>query len=421
MKSNKKSVFSIKPIICLMMLAVCVVVFSSVMVHAAGKKTVRVTSVEELVSAVNDSSVGTIIFRSETRDSVTIPSNKNAKSKKLVIDCRYANITNKAVFNYITIQGTKKFTEAVSGNTIEIALYNLSQLELSKKKKIKKLVLTSYNGFEGTDAYSVIRKGAKVKSIVYKTASKTVKMDKASKTLAFSEDAFEWGEPTEVVMKFDKSGRLVFRSEDYEDENENDTEYIYKYDKNGNMLDARGYVYYEGEDKNEVEVKTYTYDSKNRMTSAYDQSRYSAIVLISSYYYDKKGRLNRMVTEGSTIDGDKVDNSLDSVVEYFYDSKGRNIRYIVEDAEHVRTYEYEYNDFGYLVTEKEIDSEFPSECNLEVSTYDKSGNLVKTVYTTRSGEVTTAEYSYDELGEWEISVWVYPDGEEYVYYPGMAG
>ncbi|MGX8680250.1 MAG: hypothetical protein ACSW8B_02565, partial [bacterium] len=116
---------------------------------------------DELVEAINNANVGTIILRSETRDAITIASNENAKGKKIVIDVPYATVTNKAKFKYITVSGASMYKEAVSGNTIEIPTYYLANLELAKKKSIKKLVLTGYTGFEEIDMYSIVRKGAK--------------------------------------------------------------------------------------------------------------------------------------------------------------------------------------------------------------------------------------------------------------------
>ncbi|MCR5203912.1 MAG: hypothetical protein K6E47_02555 [Lachnospiraceae bacterium] len=421
MKKRKKSRFSIKPIICLFLLAVCIIITSAVTAHAAGKKTVRVTTQDELIAAINNSEVGTIIFRSETHDSVTIPSNKNAKSKKLEIYAYNSSVTNKAKYKYITIKSVMSYKEEVSGNTIEIPTYYLSQLELAKKKSIKKLVLTGFNGFEATDMYSVIRKGAKIKNIVYKNYNGTAKLDKSSRTLTFEADAFEWGEPTVVVMTFDKSGRMIGRTEDYESEYEHDAGYTYKYDKNGNLLEATGYAEYE-EGVTEVEARICTYDKKNRLTSSYTRGRYSAICSCVSYYYDSKGRLIRVASEGQTIDGDKFeDSNYNSIVEYAYDKKGRTVKRTVENAEYSETDEYEYNELGYLVTEKETNSNYPGKYALTTNTYDERGDQVKSVYMDRDGEISTSETVYDENGEWIESVWTYPDGEQYVYKPGMAG
>ena len=420
MKKKKKSSFSIKPIICLALLALCIIITSAVKGHAAGKKTVRVTTQAELTEAINNSNVGTIVLRSETYDSITIASNKNAKTKKLIVDASYAAITNKAKFKSITISRVKLYKEAVSGNTIEIPTYFLDSFELAKKKSVKKLILTGFSGFEATDMCCVVRKGAKIKNIVFKDYDGVVAMDKSTRTLTFQSDAFEWGEPTVVTMKFDKAGRMIFRSEDYEDENEYDTEYTYEYDKNGNMIEAKGYVYYDGE-KQEVEVRKNTYTSKNRLETSFVQGRYSALVFVTSYYYDSKGRVIRSASECSTIDGDKTSNEFDSIEEYTYDSKGRVSKMLSENAESSKTTVYEYNEKGYKLTEKETDSSNPGKYSLETNTYDKYGNNTKTVYENYDGEITTSESTYDEMGEWIESVWTYPDGEQYVSGPNMAG
>ena len=429
MKKQKKSSFSIKPIICLALLALCIIITSAVKGHAAGKKTVRVTTQDELVDAINNANVGTIILRSETRDAITIASNENAKGKKIVIDVPYATVTNKAKFKYITVSGASMYKEAVSGNTIEIPTYYLANLELAKKKSIKKLVLTGYTGFEEIDMYSIVRKGAKIKNIVFKNYAGTTAMDKSTRTLTFEEEAFEWCEPTVVTIKFDKSGRMIFRSEDYESEYENDTEYTYTYDKNGNMVEAIGYVYYD-EEKTDVESRNNTYDKKNRVKTSINRGRYSALVYSTSYEYDSKGRVLRSVTECSTIDGDKGDGTYDNKSEYTYDKKNRVTKMVYEytdsnsyddNVKIVTITEYEYNDKGFLTTEKSTDSSKPGQYSLNSYSYDKYGNNTKDVFRNYDGEISTNESSYNELGEWESSVWTYPNGEQYIYTPETAG
>ena len=410
---KRNSRFSIKPFICLLMLALTIIITASVTVHAAAKKTVRVTTQQELIDAINDSSVGTIVLKTETRDSITIPSNKNAKSKKLQVVAPYSVITNKAKFKSITLGSASLFKEAVSGNTIEVESFALSNLELAKKKSIKKLVITDYNGFEETSMYSVIRKGAKIKSIAYKDGKETVAMDKSSRTLSFHGEAYEWGEPVDVVITFDKSGRMLKRTETFE--YETDTEFTYKYDKNGNLLESRGYVFYEDNEDGkptEVEVNKYTYDSKNRKQTSSEQGRYSAIVTDSSFYYDGKGRLIRVASE---------DNMEDKFIrEYTYDSKGRVVKEIYENQEFSRSTEYEYNNKGYLTYEKYTDTDYEN-CATSVYEYDKYGNRVKDTNTGFYGDVSTYEYSYTEMGEWLSTTMTDPDGEQYVYDPNTAG
>ena len=412
MKKRSSSKFSIKPLICLFMLALTIIITASVTVHAAGKKTVRVTTQQELIDAINNSSVGTIVLRTETQDPITIPSNKNAKSKKLIVDANCSVITNKAKFKSISIEGASHFTEAVSGNTIEIPTYYLYKLELAKKKSIKKLVLTGYTGFEECNMFCTIRKGAKIKNIVVKSETDgTVAINKSTRTLSYHDEAFEWGEPADVVMTFDKSGRILNRTEDFD--YENDVKFTYKYDKNGNLLESRGYVYYEDSDEpNEAEVNIYTYDKKNRVKTASEQGRYSLIVTYTSFYYDGKGRLIREAGEDN--------NGGESIREYTYDSKGRLQKILYEDQNESSVTEYEYNDKGYVVSEKYTSTQYD---NYALSTYeyDKYGNCVKTINTDFYGGVSTSEVTYDELGNWIKSVWTTPDGEVYVSEPGMAG
>ena len=419
MNKQKKSGFFIKPAICLALLALCIITASAVKGHAAGKKTVRVTTQKELIEAINNPDAGTIILNSDTQDAITIPANKNAKTKKLEIAAPNSTITNKAKFKSIVLNSSLLYKEAVSGNTIEIATYNLSSLELAKKKSIKKLILTGYTGFEETKMYSIVRKGAKIKNIVFKNYNGTTAMDKSG-TLTFKEETFEWGEPTVVTIKFDKSGRMIFRSDDYESESERDTEYTYQYDKNGNLLEAKGYVYYE-EGKQEVEYTTNTYDKKNRLKTEISLGRYSALVYTTSYNYDSKGRLISSTTKCSTIDGDKGDGSFDSKSEYTYDKKNRVTKMVFENAESVVTSEYKYNNKGFLTSRKETDTGKPGQYYLETNTYDKYGNNTKSVFRNYEGEISTCESTYGEFGEWKESVWTYPNGEKYTYTPETAG
>ena len=405
-----------------LLLAVCVIISASVKSHAAGKKTVRVTSQEELVEAINNSKVGTIILRGQTCDKITIASNKKAKSKKLIVDASNAQIVNKAKFKSITINSAGKYTEAVSGNTIAIPTYCLSELELAKKKSIKKLILTDFNGFEETDMYCVIRKSAKIKNIVYKGSHGTFSLDKSTGTLSFEEDAFEWGEPAKVVISFDGSGRIVSRTEDFE--TENDSIYSYGYDKNGNLLEANGYVCYEeGEAASEVQSGAFKYDSKNRVIFSNVTGRYSAITTVTSYYYNSKGKLIRTASESSATDEIGIGEYVKSpeTTEYTYDSKGRLSKKTVENSEASTTIAYKYNDKGYVLTEKETDSLHPDGLALTTYTYDDYGNLIKNEYLNFDGTTSTYDMTYDELGEWVETTYTDSDGEKYTYSPYTAG
>ena len=69
---------------------------------AAEGNTVRVATQKELKKALKDSSVETIILRTNTYDSITI-SSKKAKNKKLIVDAYNSKITNKAKFKSITL------------------------------------------------------------------------------------------------------------------------------------------------------------------------------------------------------------------------------------------------------------------------------------------------------------------------------
>jgi len=106
-------------------------------VEAASGKTVRVATEKKLKSALKNPKVDTIVFRSSTYRAITIKSSK-AKAKKIVIDAPFAEITNTARFKKLELINAKKYTEAVSGNTIEV--YRSYVLEVAEGVKVKKLI-----------------------------------------------------------------------------------------------------------------------------------------------------------------------------------------------------------------------------------------------------------------------------------------
>ena len=130
-----------KTVICslLLVLSLIVPVFLSetVETEAASGKTIRVATEKKLKSALKNKKVDTVVFRSSTYKAITISSTK-AKAQKIVIDAPNAEITNTAKFKKVELIDAKKYTEAVSGNTIEA--YNGDVLVVAAGIKVKKLV-----------------------------------------------------------------------------------------------------------------------------------------------------------------------------------------------------------------------------------------------------------------------------------------
>ena len=93
--------------------------YSPEKISAADEKTVRVTTQKELNKALKDSSIDTVILRTDTYDSITI-SSKKAKKKKLIVDAPNSIIVNKAKFKSVVLENAEYYTEDVSGNNITI-------------------------------------------------------------------------------------------------------------------------------------------------------------------------------------------------------------------------------------------------------------------------------------------------------------
>jgi len=391
-----------------LIMALCMVIASFyVPSFAASKKTVRVATAKELKEAIADSKVGTVIFRSGTYDSITIAADANAKSKKLIIDAQNANIVNKAVFKKIEIQNVNSFKEAASGNTLEMGLYTAGALEVAKKKKVKKLILSDLSGYEGIDRYWTVRKSAKIKNIVFKFGNDTAKWDKTTGKLSFDICAFEWGEEGKAVMTLDSAGRMLSRSEDFQ--YENDAEYTFKYDKNGNMVNAVAKILADGE-MIVKGYKEYTYGSGNRLVSGKVLEELSPEPDITSYTYDKKGRV---ISEEFT-----GPNTGTGTTTYTYDSKGRLLTKVKEsDLENVFE-KYTYNENGWPLT---IEGKDNYNSFYEEDTYDDAGNMIKAVCTFDEEVTVTHFFTYDKKGNWTEQRTVYPDGTESFFHPGEAG
>ena len=71
-----------------------VIAINTIRVKADNGETVRVSTAKELKAAMKNAEVGTIIFRTKAYQTVTIKSDKAAKSKSLIIDAPNTSFTN---------------------------------------------------------------------------------------------------------------------------------------------------------------------------------------------------------------------------------------------------------------------------------------------------------------------------------------
>ena len=109
-------------------------------VQAASDDMKVVYTLKQLKKALKSKSGGSIVFRTEVNDSITIPSIKAAKNKDVYIVAPYLKIRNKSKFNSITLKSVASYTESVSGNTI--IWYNPFETDfvVTKGKTVNKLV-----------------------------------------------------------------------------------------------------------------------------------------------------------------------------------------------------------------------------------------------------------------------------------------
>ena len=101
-------------------IAGCIPAGREVRTIAAEKKAVTVKSVEALIKAMKDPNVVTIKFKSSKEISITIPSNKKAKNKKLSISASNAAVVNDAKFKSITLKSIGSYEENANGNSITV-------------------------------------------------------------------------------------------------------------------------------------------------------------------------------------------------------------------------------------------------------------------------------------------------------------
>ena len=406
-KNNTGKELIIKIMVCMLFFTFFAIVSNTITGHAAGKKEVRVFGIEGLVDAINNKSVGTIILRTDSYDDIVIPANKNAKSKKLIVEAKNCKITNKAVFKSIELQEINKYTEAVSGNVITINSKYLINLEISKKKSLKKLIISRFYGLDELECYMNLKKGAKIKNIECKFGDETYKWDKKTGELTFDYD-------TEILvyhveMQFDKSGRLLHRYI------KSDLTYGQEinciYDKNGNILEVNSIL-----DRTDIEYKEsikFSYDSKNRRTSYCVYYPYWNVPKrTEKYYYDSKDREIKVEVD----DLEYIDD-----IEKEYDSKGRLVKEIknrinisafeeTNGKKSTSTWEYKYDDYGFCVLDYYTSSDSPMYNSTKTYTYDENGDKTVEIFSWADGDGYTVYYEYDEMGIEQKSKMIRADG-----------
>ena len=357
-------------------------------IHAAEGKTVRVSTAKQLKKAMKNPDVGTIILRTEAYLTITVKPEEAAREKFLIIDSKNVDLKNKAVFSGIEIQAVNRYTESVSGNKIRITGYLDDQINgfiVSGKKQVKSLTLEySRNYYPGY----VVRKGAKIEELVLvmndQGAPAKLVLNAQNKTVTHNLKN-QYGYYEKYKITIDKKGRIshaVCESDGVEFA----YDYVYKYDKAGNLVSISGRSNEEGDF-----TDTYTYSDGNpvkRVLDDWDLFKYD-------YEYDSKGNLVHSVYFAEySMDG-QTSSSTD-VCEYKYDENNRLTykRKDNTDKDYFDEYSYTYDDKGFLT------EEYHNEYGLEffkTYTYNKYGDMTA-VKITSDGETVVNKLKYDKLG-----------------------
>lgn len=366
---------------CALVLVLFAVLFvSTVPAKADTGKTVRVSTVKELKSAMKKSGVGTIIFRTKAYLTVGIPNSKKTAGKELIIDAPNCVITNKAKFLNINILKAASYTEAVSGNLITLT-GQFIDFTVAKKKSVEELTLCDPPLPDGNLGYT-LRKGAKIKSLqlLYTQYEEPQwsEYNAKKRTVTHSfKNRYEIDET--YIYKLDKYGRVISTQNPHPEFGSYTT---FKYDKNGNLIttaseDARGYI-----------VETFTYDSKGRALtslSTEDDEFFNK----STYTYDAKGRMTGL--EFEEAGGYKASET------NTYDSKGLLLSSVSASSDHTSKNVYYYDANGLRIkTESTVDGKKSTTYEYE---YNKRGDLLKETWISTANTKMVYGYYYDELGE----------------------
>ena len=357
-----------------------VLMLGTVPAKADTGKAVRVSTVKELKSAMKNSNVGTIYFRTQAYLTVKIPSVKKASGKELIIDAPNCVITNKSKFLSINILKAASYTEAASGNVITLT-GQFIDFTVAKKKTVTELTICDPALPEGNLEYT-LRKGAKIESLqlMYTKLElpQVSEYNAKKKTLRFAfKNIYDLDETH--IYKLDKYGRITSSVNPHP---EFGTEAAFKYDKNGNLLtttvdDNRGYI-----------VETFTYDKKYRPVKSVSTEE-GEFFNQYDYDYDAKGNLVKISYKEA---GDYT-----SVTETTYDSKGRPITNTSTGGDHSYKYVYTYDANGLRIkTESTVDGQKSTTYTYE---YNKRGDKLKETWTSVANTKMVYGYYYDDLGE----------------------
>ena len=135
-----------------------------------------------------------------------------------------------------------------------------------------------------------------------------------------------------------------------------------------------------------TETVTYTYNDKNLPIISVVSDEKGSYTY--DYSYNDEGYLLQQIKTGN--DGDK------QIYDYTYDVDGNKIKEIRTFSDgKTDTRQYTYNDSGNII--KEVFTSFYGSVTTEY-TYSDKGELIKKVATTSSGETGTETYTYDDAG-----------------------
>ena len=352
-----------------------------------------VYTVKQLKKAMKAKAPGTIVFRTEIYGDITISSVKNAKNKDLILFAENANVKNKAKFSSISIRKISHYTEAVSGNNIYWEHNYYTNLTVAKGKTVNSLTYLNWDGF--MPDYT-LRKGAKIKSLIFKCFDKESTYDPENRTVSMSAYNLyaDYVYPNKAVYTLDKSGRILKNEFSLSNDGAN---YIqtFKYDKNGNLVEVTGM-----EEGIETFTSVYEFDKNNNMIKSFSANT-GGEGLSYVYNYDKNGNLVSYYKINS--DGTKGNEVL-----YSYDKKGRCILYNYENIGSKT--EYTYDTAGRLIEQKDTYEGITTVIKYE---YDKNGLLIKETEEDDEG-VYIKEYSVDHLGNriFDVSKYIHAGSDD---------
>ena len=345
---------------------------------AASNSFKAVYTVKQLKKAMKAKSAATIILRTETYDSITIPSVKNAKNKELVIYAQNATVKNKSKFKSIKVNYVNKYTEAASGNTIYWTDVSNDRLVVAKGKTVNSI---TFPYSPTLDPRYVLRKGAKIKDVNIDASYFIGTSTKKGRTITVEAQSSSdpLGDHYVSTYKYNKRGQITEVTT--ESAYNSNIGYNFKFDKNGNYKELS---YSEPGDI--VVTTTYEYDANNNLVKGYTTGNDYAYDTYLTFEYDANGNRTEYAVRyagGEIMTG----------VEYTYDNKGRCIEEY--NARYDNRTKYTYDAQGRLI-EKIGNNKGDI---IETSyIYDKNGMLISTIEKGDEGYITQLLYSYDYLG-----------------------